>query len=161
VFSAALEQMAKAGTVRISPQGLSLVGQGPKLSRNEQTLYQQLLEWFRAAGIPSPTVDECQQKAAKNQASVPQLLALAAGDGQLVEIASGYYLHHEVEAAARATVVSHEKMRTGVGLTLSEIRELLGTSRKYAVPLCEYWDKVQFTKRNGDLRALGSPIPPK
>src|SRR6185436_467635 len=69
VFSAVLEQLAKAGSLRVSPQGLSLVGQGPKLSRNEQALYQQLLEWFRSAGIQSPTVDECQQKAAKNQAS--------------------------------------------------------------------------------------------
>ena len=161
VFAAVLDQMAKAGSIRISPQGLSLVGQGPKLSRNEQALYQQLLEWFRAAGIQSPTIEECQQKAAKNQASVPQLLALAAGDGQLVEVAPGYYLHHEVEAAARATIAAHEKMRSASGLTLSEIRELLATSRKYAVPLCEYWDKVQFTKRNGDLRLPASPIPPQ
>ena len=45
-------------------------------------------------------------------------------------------------------------MRSGTGLSLSEIREILGTSRKYAVPLCEYWDKVQFTRRSGDLRLL-------
>ena len=45
-------------------------------------------------------------------------------------------------------------MRSGSGLSMSEIRELLGTSRKYAVPLCEYWDKMQFTKRSGDLRLL-------
>ena len=154
VLSAVLTRLEKGGRVRISPQGLALVGQGPKLSRNEQSLYQQLLECFRAAGIQAPNVEECQQKAAKNQASVPQLLALAAADGQLMEIAPGYYLHHEVEAAARATVASHEKMQRGSGLTLSEIRELLATSRKYAVPLCEYWDKVQFTRRSGDLRLL-------
>lgn len=153
VFSAILERMAKSGEIRLSPQGISLVGQGPKLSRNEQALMQQMLEWFQAAGIQSPTVEECQSKAAKNQASVPQLLALAVGDGQLVEIAPGYYLHHEVEAAARHTVASHAKMQTS-GLTLSEIRELLSTSRKYAVPLCEYWDRVAFTKRSGDLRQL-------
>lgn len=156
VFSAVLQRMAKAGEIRLSPQGIALVGQGPKLSRNEQALFQQLLEWFQAAGIQSPTVEECQSKAAKNQASVPQLLALAAGDGQLVEVAPGYYLHHEVEAAARSAVASHEKMQSGGGLTLSEIRELLATSRKYAVPLCEYWDKVEFTKRKGDLRLLCS-----
>jgi selenocysteine-specific elongation factor len=152
VFSAILERMANAGEIRVTPQGIALVGQGPKLSRNEQALYQQLLEWFRAAGIQSPTVEECQQKATKNQASVPQLLTLAASDGQLVEIGPGYYLHHEVESSARATVAAHSKMLSGAGLSLSEIRELLGTSRKYAVPLCEYWDKVQFTKRSGDLR---------
>jgi selenocysteine-specific elongation factor len=154
VLTAVLNQLAQAGTIRLTTQGLALVGQGPKLSRNEQVLYQQLLDWFRAAGIQSPTIEECQQKAARNQASIPQLLALAAGDGQLVEVAPGYYLHQEVETAARAAVASHEKMRSSGGLTLSEIRELLGTSRKYAVPLCEYWDKVQFTRRNGDLRIL-------
>jgi selenocysteine-specific elongation factor len=156
VFGAVLDGMAKAGTIRISPQGLSLVGQGPKLSRNEQALYQQLLEWFRAAGIQSPTPQECQQKAVKNQAAVPQLLALAAGDGQLVEIAAGYYLHHEIETSARATLAAQEKMRSGPGLSLSEIRELLGTTRKYAVPLCEYWDQVKFTRRSGDLRVLST-----
>ncbi|MFN0018909.1 MAG: selenocysteine-specific translation elongation factor [Pirellulaceae bacterium] len=154
VFSAVLERMASAGEVRVTPQGIALVGQGPKLSRNEQALYQQLLEWFRDARIQSPTVEECQQKATKNQASVPQLLSLAASDGQLIEVGPGYLLHHEAESAARATVAAHDKMVSGAGLSLSEIRELLGTSRKYAVPLCEYWDKVQFTKRNGDLRLL-------
>ncbi|MCE9528436.1 MAG: SelB C-terminal domain-containing protein, partial [Planctomycetales bacterium] len=161
VFSAVLERMANASEIRVSPQGIALVGQGPKLSRNEQALFQQLLEWFRVAGIQSPTTEECQQKASKNQASVPQLLALAAGDGQLVEISPGYYLHQEVESAARTTVASHEKMRSGAGLSLSEIRELLGTSRKYAVPLCEYWDKIQFTKRSGDLRRIAAEIGPK
>jgi selenocysteine-specific elongation factor len=157
VLTAVLNQLAQAGTIRLTTQGLALVGQGPKLSRNEQALYQQLLDWFRAAGIQSPTIEECQQKAAKNQASIPQLLALAAGDGQLVEVAQGYYLHQEVETAARTAVAGHEKMQSGGGLTLSEIRELLGTSRKYAVPLCEYWDKAQFTRRNGDLRILARP----
>ena len=40
------------------------------------------------------------------------------------------------------------------GMTLSQIRELLGTTRKYAVPLCEYYDQIGFTQRNGDLRVL-------
>ena len=154
VLDAILQRLVKAGTIRVTPQGIALVGQGPKLSRNEQALYQQLLDWFRAAGIQSPTVEECQQKAVKNQASIPQLLALAAADGQLVEVAPGYYLHQEVEAAARAAVAAHEKMKVQSGMSLSEIRELLGTSRKYAVPLCEYWDKCGFTKRVGDLRLI-------
>ena len=44
----------------------------------------------------------------------------------------------------------------GSGLTVSEIRELLATSRKYAVPLCEYFDRVGFTRREGDLRRLAA-----
>ena len=42
--------------------------------------------------------------------------------------------------------------KQGGGLTVAEIRDLLGTTRKYAVPLCEYLDRVGVTRREGDLR---------
>jgi selenocysteine-specific elongation factor len=45
-------------------------------------------------------------------------------------------------------------LAAGKGLTVAEIRDILGTTRKYAVPLCEYLDRVGVTKREGDLRVL-------
>ena len=44
----------------------------------------------------------------------------------------------------------------GPGLTVAEIRDLLGTTRKYAVPLCEYLDRAGVTRRAGDLRVLAA-----
>ena len=38
------------------------------------------------------------------------------------------------------------------GLSVSQIRDLLGTTRKFAVPICEHLDRVGFTRREGDLR---------
>jgi selenocysteine-specific elongation factor len=40
------------------------------------------------------------------------------------------------------------------GMTVSAIRESLGTSRKYAIPLMEWLDQQGITKRQGDLRFL-------
>jgi selenocysteine-specific elongation factor len=40
-------------------------------------------------------------------------------------------------------------------VTVADIRDLLGTTRKYAVPLCEWLDSVGATVRSGDLRDLG------
>jgi selenocysteine-specific elongation factor len=153
VLNAVLESMRDAGRIRMTDTGLALGGHGPKLSRNEQALLTQLAGWFRDAGLESPTVKECQQRAAKNQASVPQLVQLLVSDGELVDIAPDYVLHAAAEAEARRKV---GQAMTPRGLTLSEIREILGTSRKYAVPLCEYWDKAGFTQRQGDLRTLKS-----
>ena len=51
------------------------------------------------------------------------------------------------------------KPRPGPGMTVAEIRDLLGTTRKYAVPLCEYLDRIGVTRREGDLRFLASPVP--
>ena len=47
-----------------------------------------------------------------------------------------------------------ERLGGGAGATVAEIRDLLGTTRKYAVPLCEYLDRAGVTRREGDLRLL-------
>jgi len=75
-----------------------------------------------------------------------------------------------IEAAARVGVVIRvspelilsqgfvERARTAIraagtgGTTISSFREALGTTRKYAVPLMEWFDSSGFTRREGDLR---------
>jgi selenocysteine-specific elongation factor len=149
-----LKSLEAQGTIRADERGVALVGRGPRLTQNERKLLSQLVEVFRGAGIASPTVQECQQQAPRNQGSVPQLLALAAENGDLVAIAPDYYVHVDAERQTRDTL--RKQLANGEGLTLSQIRELLGTTRKYAVPLCEYFDRIGFTRRQGDLRFLAS-----
>jgi selenocysteine-specific elongation factor len=44
------------------------------------------------------------------------------------------------------------RVRAEDGTTVSQLREHLGTSRKYAVPLVEWMDRQGLTRRRGDLR---------
>lgn len=150
VLAAVLDGLRTAGRVQVLGDGVALAGHGPKLSQYERKLLDELIEVFRAAGIPSPSVAECQQRAAKNPQSVPALLALAATNGDLVEIAAGYYLHRDVDRQLQDLL--RNQLAGGRGVTLSEIREILATTRKYAVPYCEYLDRIGFTRRDGDLR---------
>jgi selenocysteine-specific elongation factor len=113
-----------------------------------------LIDQYRQAGLQPPSVTECQQSAAKHQKSVRSLIALAASDGELVELNAELFLHAATEAQLRTTLrqAFHERS----SMTVSEIRELLKTSRKYAVPICEYLDRIGFTRREGDQRRLSS-----
>ena len=45
------------------------------------------------------------------------------------------------------------------GFTLSDLREALGTSRKFAVPLANLLDARGVTRRRGDLRIAGPRLP--
>ena len=47
-----------------------------------------------------------------------------------------------------------ERLAGGATLTMSELRELLGTTRKYSVPIGEYLDRIGLTRREGDVRRL-------
>ena len=80
-------------------------------------------------------------------------MALAAANGDLVALTNEVYLHAEVESGVRQQL-RDALAASSNGLTLSEIREILETTRKYAVPLCEYLDRIGFTKRKGDVRVL-------
>jgi selenocysteine-specific elongation factor len=152
LVSVVLDALVKAGRITRSTRGIALKGHGPQLSKNEQKLVDEIVARYRQAGIQPPSVDEVRNGVAKNQAIVPQLISLAAAEGHLVQISPDIYLHSEVERQIRDTL--SEKLRGSEGLTMSQIRETLQTTRKYAVPLCEYLDSVGFTRRVGDLRVL-------
>ena len=155
VFNLALSTMREASQIRITPTGVALQGHGPKLSQNEHKLLAKLIDDYRAAGLEAPTTKQVQQQATKNQSSVPQLIVLAAANGDLIQITQDYYVHKDVDRECREQLA--ELLADGKGLTVSEIREILKTSRKYAVPYCEHLDRSGFTRRQGDLRLLAEP----
>jgi selenocysteine-specific elongation factor len=154
VLAAVLSDLRRAGRVQQAGDRVALTGCGPKLSQNEGKLLQELIQTFRQTGIQSPSVEECQRQTAKSQPSVRPLLALAAANGDLVEVAAGYYLHRDVDRELQALL--GERLSGGRSATLSELRELLATTRKYAVPYCEYLDRIGFTRRDGDRRSLAA-----
>jgi selenocysteine-specific elongation factor len=152
LLDAALDDLIAAGRVLSGPRGIALAGSGPKLTAHEQKLLVKLVESIRAAGLQPPTVKECQQQAAKSLESVPKLLALAAANGELVHVSPDLFLHADADRQARDMLA--RRLAGSAGLTVSEIREILNTSRKYAVPYCEYLDRIGFTQRQGDLRTI-------
>ena len=152
LIDAVLDKMRAVGQVTLAGDNVALAGHGPQLTRGEQTLLAEIIERYQTAGFQPPAVSEVVKDAAKHRDSVPQLISLAAADGDLVEFAQDYYLHADHLAAMR-TKLAEEIAQRG-GLTVSEIREVLGTTRKYAVPLCEYLDRIGYTRREGDARVL-------
>jgi selenocysteine-specific elongation factor len=75
--------------------------------------------------------------------------------GALVKVGQDLYRGSQI-AGVRARVDAHlnEKGR----MTAAEFRDLLGTSRKYAVPLLEWLDAHGVTIRNGDYRTLRKTV---
>ncbi len=71
--------------------------------------------------------------------------------GALVKIGDDLYLGSQI-AAIRARVETY--LRANERMTAAAFRDLLGTSRKYAVPLLEWLDARGVTLRNGDYRTL-------
>jgi selenocysteine-specific elongation factor len=124
----------------------------PKLSGNQRKLKDTMVASYRSARFQPPEPASFAGQAGGNAASLKDLLELCVAEGFLVPVSEAIYLHAEAEADMRRLVV--ERLSSGPALSVAEIRDLLGTTRKYAVPFCEYLDRTGITRREGDQRVL-------
>lgn len=114
------------------------------LAPEQQRQKESLLEVIDSSGFTPPLTRDLKADAA--------LLRSLAESGELVRIGD-FFLTSARAQEARRRVRALIK-QTGP-VTVAEIRNLLDTSRKYAVPLSEWLDGVGATRRQGDVRALG------
>ena len=124
----------------------------PKLSGNLRKLKDKLVADYKTAGFQPPEPKSFAGLAGGNAANLKDLFDVCIAEGLLVQISEDVFLHSDVDADMKRRLT--ERLAAGSGLTVAEIRDILGTTRKYAVPICEYLDRVGFTKREGDLRLL-------
>ena len=134
---------------------MALPGHEPRLSQGERKLKLDLAEAIKAGGFSPPEVADLAALAGSRTAAVPELLALLCEEQRVVEIASNLYLDADAETDLRLRV--RERLAGGATVTMSELRELMGTTRKYSVPIGEHLDRVGLTRREGDVRRLNVP----
>jgi len=128
----------------------------PKLSANLRKLKDRVVEAFREARFQPPEPASFASQAGGNAANLGDLFDVCVAEGYLVRVTPEIYLHSEIESEMKR-LVQDRLGNNGAGLTVAEIRDLLGTTRKFAVPLCEYLDRIGVTRREGDLRVLAAP----
>jgi selenocysteine-specific elongation factor len=130
----------------------------PKLSANLRKLKDKVVAEYQKASFQPPEPASFANQAGGNAASLKDLFDVCVAEGYLVKVTDDIYLHSEAESTMRQRV--RERLASGTGATVADIRDLLGTSRKYAVPFCEYLDRIGVTRREGDLRVLGETLAP-
>ncbi|MEM7455219.1 MAG: selenocysteine-specific translation elongation factor [Planctomycetota bacterium] len=152
LLAVVISELAARKTITIKNDAIGLVGRGPKLSKGEQAILGELISLVKSQGFTPDTAADLQKSARKNKDSVPQLLSLAAENGDLIKVDKDYYFHVDVINDAKEKIAA--AVQSAGGQSVSDIRKLLDVSRKYAVPICEYLDSIEFTRREGDTRVL-------
>ncbi len=150
-----LDRLKQEGRVLADARTVSLPGHEPRLSQGERRLKEQLAEVLRSGGMSPPDVAELAASAGPRSSVVPDLLGLLRDEQRIAEINPALYLDADIEAELRRRV--RERLGDGSSITMAELRDLLGTTRRYAVPIGEYLDRIRLTQREGDLRRLASP----
>ncbi len=156
LVDAVIDRLKEHKQVIADRRTVALVHHVPKLSQKERELKAEITEAFRTAGFSPPGPDDWTTKAGPRAAAIPDLFSLLVAEERLVEIGPQFYLDYDVAVELRRRVV--ERLSDGSRITMAELRDLLGTTRRYAVPIGEYLDRIGLTVREGDLRRLGNRL---
>ena len=149
-FQALLTVMSEAGDVAVSEATVNLPGHVPTLDDKAQRLVESIESAYREAGANPPLLTELEQR---HGALAKDVAALLLERGDLVKIEVDLLFHREV--IEKAENVLRKYLEQSSQMTVAEFRDLIGSSRKYVVPLLEYFDAKRVTRRVGDQRVLG------
>ena len=140
--------------VRLSQHSVGLSEQDMALSKRIEELYLQ-------AGVEAPALDDVMGRANVATAQRPQarkLLQLLLDDRKLVRVQGEMFMHSQVvedlKTKLQTYAAQHEPERL---IDVPGFKDLAGVSRKYAIPLLEYFDREHITRRAGDKRLILRP----
>jgi selenocysteine-specific elongation factor len=152
VFAHVLGVLDAEGVVRVDRDKVRLASHELRLSPVQQAAVDRLEREFREAAAAPPSPEEALARAGLAGDEQHELFQLLLESRKLVRVKESLFFH----AAALDTiqdklvVLLRERKEIGPG----DIKDLLGISRKYAIPLLEYFDARRVTMRVGERRVL-------
>lgn len=149
---ALIAELEKRKVITIQGSVVSVAGFTVSYSDEASQMMTDMENIYKKAGIEVPSTDEL-VGAYKDRKQARQVLSELTKKGILVKAGTGVLMHKE--HWDRALNILREHLAANPQITLGEFRDLLGTSRKYAVMLLETYDQMKITKKTGDVRVPG------
>ena len=133
---------------------LRLASHQVQLGGQERTLMEKIKKMLGAQPLAPPDLKEIEKQAGVPRNRLTEVIRLLEREGSVVRVTTDmYFLASNIEEL-RATL---RKFLSEKGeMTAASFRDLIGSSRKYTIPLLEYFDRDGLTIRIGDIRKLKS-----
>jgi selenocysteine-specific elongation factor len=152
VMEAILAQLARDKKTEVVGEQVRLAGRGVELKDEEAKAKQQIEKAFADAGLKVPLMKEVLDKLPVDKTRAQKLVTLLLRDRVLIKLADDLVFHQSALLALRQ-VMAAQKTKTQK-IDVPTFKDLIGVTRKYAIPLLEYLDQQRITRRVGDERII-------
>lgn len=122
----------------------------PSLNREEMEASDRIESTFLQSGLQVPPIAEVLSACGVDPQRGNTLLRALIREGKLVKVGQDLIFHKQ----ALGKTVSLLQQHRGKSFSVPEFKEWTGVSRKYAIPLLEFFDRQRVTRREGDLRTV-------
>jgi selenocysteine-specific elongation factor len=155
-LQAAIERLKAAGRLTLTDQRLALAEHRPTIADPDARNLARLESIFQDRPFNPPETGEISAALAVTPQEAQRLLRILLDHRKLVRIDRDLVFHKEAVLRARELIINHVRLKGR--LESVEFKYLLDTSRKFAIPLLDYFDRTGVTKRTSDnTRLLRNP----
>jgi selenocysteine-specific elongation factor len=151
LFAAAIDALQAAKRIETDGARLRLPGHSVQLTPNDEKLWARIEPLMAKAKFEPPRVRDFAQGLGAKEEDVRTLLRRLAKMGRLVQVAPDHFFPRPVVAAMVAIVAD---MSLKGEVTAAAFRDRIGTGRKLAILVLEFFDRAGITARRGDLRRV-------
>jgi selenocysteine-specific elongation factor len=152
VMEAMLTQLTRDKKAEVSGEQVRLAGRGVELKDEEAKAKEQIEKAFAEAGLKVPLMKEVLDKLPVDKARAQKLVTLLLRDRVLIKLADDLVFHQTALQGLRQLMAT-QKAKTPK-IDVATFKDMLGVTRKYAIPLLEYLDQQRVTRRVGDERII-------
>ncbi len=139
------EVLTEKDKLRLSTHRLSLREDQKRLKERVEGL-------FANGGLQSPSLKELSSKLSTVESEVRNVVHLLIEEGTIVRAKEDVYFHRDAVEKLRGELIQF--LRAHHEITTAQFKEMTKVSRKYAIPLIEFFDKSKITIRVGEKRLL-------
>jgi selenocysteine-specific elongation factor len=151
-FQFLLDRLAARGLIEVRGAVVALQGARVRLSSDQAVLREEILGVLRDRPFQFPGVEELAKLLGRPGDEVRNIYFYLVEQGEIVRVSG------EVVVLPEQLADLLERLRraypSGRPFTVPQFKDVLGLSRKYAIPLLEYLDRRRVTRRQGDVRTL-------
>jgi len=159
IFRAVVESLVDEKLIVKEENLLRLAGHRVQLGGQEAVLMDKIKKILGAQPLAPPDLKEIERQTGVARQRLNELIRLLEREGSVVRVtADMYFLSGSIDQL-RATLVQY--LNEKGEMNAASFRDLIGSSRKYIIPLLEYFDRIGVTIRIGDMRKLKTPGAPK
>ncbi len=153
IFQAVLGNLLKKGVVVAEDSLVRMADHKVVLQADEQEVQAEILALYEKAGLATPTYKEVLARFADLSPDfVKEMLLVLIKDGKLVKINEDLYFYKGHLDKLQGDLTAFIKAEGDIDAP--RFKGLTGLTRKFSIPLLEYFDKEKVTLRVGDTRIL-------
>ncbi len=152
VFAHLLGALEAEGVVVTERDKVRLASHDVRLAPEQQRIVDRLEQEYLTAAAAPPSPEEALGRIGVTGDEEHELFQLLLEARKLVRVKESLFFHTRALDAIQEKLVAMLRERKEIGP--GDIKDLLGISRKYAIPLLEYFDGRRVTARVGERRVL-------